>query len=340
MFNHRYRVIFPGILALFSFFNILLLDGDRIYQVELPVDATFVLIFSISYAVWFSNSWIEKFLVIRLKKIHPLLVQFISSLIAVGLISLIAVIITGSVYGGPFAYSTQNFLLTSAFGYRINLFLNTLNAVFFFAKKLKEKELEAEKLKTLNANAKLETINNQLNPHFFFNNLSALSNLMHQDIELADLYLQKLSNIYRYILKNSSNELIPFRQEYNFLNDYIDLLGIRFQSALTFKKEIDDTYSDYSLPPAVLQLLVENVVKHNFFTMSQPMEVLIRVENAKCTIRNKKQEKLDKGFSSGVGLQNIMERYKFLGREIEVIDEPEFFQVTLSLIHSHESSNS
>lgn len=339
MFNHRYRFLFPGILALFSFFNILLLDGDRLMQAELPRDATFILIFAISYLVWFSNSWIEKFLLPKIKKVHPLLVQFVASLVAVALISLVAVGITGAVYGGPFSYSTQNFLLTSAFGYRINLFLNTLNAVFFFAKKLKEKELEAEKLKTLNANAKLETINNQLNPHFFFNNLSALSNLMHHDITMADLYLQKLSNIYRYILKNSSNELIPFREEFGFLNDYIDLLGIRFQSALTFKKEIDSSYSDYALPPAVLQLLVENVVKHNFFTTNQPMEVLIKVEDAQCIIRNKKQRKFENTFSSGVGLQNIMERYKFLGREIEVIDEPEFFQVTLPLIHSHESSN-
>lgn len=340
MFNHKYRLVFPGLLGLFSFFNILLLDGDRLYQAELPVDATFVLIFGISYAVWFSNSWIEKLFVPKLKKIQPLLVQFAASLVAVTLISLIAVGITSAVYGGPFSYSTQNLLLTSAFGYRINLFLNILNAVFFFAKKLREKELEAEKLKTLNANAKLETINNQLNPHFFFNNLSALSNLMHHDIALADLYLQKLSNIYRYILKNSSNELIPFREEFWFLNDYIDLLGIRFQSALTFKKEIDDFYSEYALPPAVLQLLVENVVKHNFFTSSHPMEVLIKVEDAHCTIRNKKQGKLEKSFSSGVGLKNIMERYRFLGREIEIIDEADFFQVTLPLIQSHESSNS
>lgn len=340
MFNHKFRFGFPGILAIYSFFNILLLDGDRLYQVELPLDAAFILIAFICYAVWFSNAWIEKKLVNLFNKVHPLILQFGFSLIAVTLISLLAVSVTGAVLGGPFSYSSQNFLLTSAFGFRINLFLNTLNAIFFFFKKFKLKEIETERLKTLNANAKLKTINNQINPHFFFNNLSALSNLMHQDIAMADRYLLKLSNIYRYILKNNALELIPIEEELDFLDDYIDLLSMRFQDALLFKKEIDQNLLNRSIPPAVLQLLVENVVKHNFFTAKDPMEVLIKVEDEKCVIKNKMQLREDKSYSSGIGLQNIIDRYKFLGREIEVSKLTDHFQVTLPLIQDDKNSDS
>lgn len=340
MFNHRLKFLFPGILGLYSFLNILLLDGDRLYQAELPVNVAFILIACICYAVWFSNAWIEKKLLKLPIKIHPLFIQFGLSLLAVTLVSLISVMTTGALLGGPFSYSTQNLLLTSAFGFRINLFLNTLNAIFFFFKKFKAKELEAEKLKTLNANAKLATINNQINPHFFFNNLSALSNLMHEDVEKADLYLVKLSNIYRYILKNNSQELISVEEELNFLKDYIDLLSIRFQKALIFKKEIDQGMLKFQIPPAVLQLLVENVVKHNIFTVQNPMQVSLIIKDQKCILKNELRKKEDKTYSSGVGLQNIIDRYKFLGKKIEVEQSAEAFEVTLPLIAANETPGS
>jgi two-component system LytT family sensor kinase len=340
MFNHRLKFLFPGILGLYSFLNILLLDGDRLYQAELPVNVAFILIACIVYSVWLSNAWIEKYVPKLSRKIHPLFIQFGLSLVAVTIISLLSVLITGYWLGGPFSYSSQNFLLTSAFGFRINLFLNTLNAIYFFFKKFKAKELEAEKLKTLNANAKLATINNQINPHFFFNNLSALSNLMHEDIDKADLYLLKLSNIYRYILKNNTQELTTLEKELNFLKDYIDLLSMRFQDALIFKKEINSSFLQYQIPPAVLQLLVENVVKHNIFTVQHPMEVSLVIEGNKCIIKNELRKKEDKSYSTGVGIQNIIDRYKFLGKKIEVIQTSDFFQVNLPLIDPNENTGS
>jgi two-component system LytT family sensor kinase len=340
MFNHSLKFIFPGLLALYSFLNIWFLDGDRLSQAELPLNITFSLIFFISYAVWFFNAWIERFAPKRFKITHPLIIQFLLSLIAVIFITLIAVLLTGVVFGGPFSYSFQNFLLTSAFGFRINLFLNSVNAIYFFFTKYKAKEIEAQKLKVLNANAKLATISNQINPHFFFNNLSALSNLIHEDIDLADEYLLRLSNIYRYILKHNTEELISFRQELEFLKDYVALLKIRFQNALKFNFEITEECNSAFIPPAVLQLLIENVVKHNIFTNDKPMEVWVCAKDEECKIKNQKQEKVDKSYSSGIGLQNIRDRYKFLGKEIEIIDTGSYFEVKLPLIKSHENPSS
>ena len=339
MFDHRFKFIFPALLALYSFLNILVLEGDRLYQVELPSGGLFYIIFLICYAVWFSNLAIEKYVVATLKNIHPLLVQFGFSISAALLISLLSVYFTGLVLEEPFTYTWQNFLLTSGFTFRINLFLNCINAIYFFSKKFNEKAVEAEKLHTLNVSARLESLHAQINPHFFFNNLSALSVLIHQDVKLADAYLQKLSNIYRYILNNRDQELVTLAEEMEFLHNYIDLLAIRFQSSLTFNINIEKKCSHFLLPPAVLQLLVENVVKHNYFTNSEPLKVEIQSDCESIAIFNKKQLKESVEFSSGIGLQNISDRYKFLKYAVSILDTPEYFKVELPLIKTYESNN-
>lgn len=339
MFDHRYKFIFPLLLALYSFLNILVLEGDRLYQAELPADSLLYIILLLSYAVWFANFGIEKYIVNTLKSIHPLLVQFGFSILCALLISLVSVYFTGLILGGPFTYSWQNFLLTSGFIFRINLFLNSISAIYYFSKKFNEKAVEAEKLRTLNVAAKLESLHAQINPHFFFNNLSALSVLIHQDVKAADTYLQKLSNIYRYILNNKDQELVTLSEEVDFLNNYIDLLSIRFQSSLTFDLEVDKQCTQFLIPPAVLQLLVENVVKHNYFTKSEPLRVVIKSDCETITIYNNKQLKEAVEFSTGIGLQNISDRYKFLNHAVRVFDTPDYFKVELPLIKTYENSN-
>lgn len=340
MFSHKYKFIFPGILALYSFLNIIILEGDRLFQADLPIDALFYIIFILCYLVWFSNWGIEKLINSKFKRIHPLISQFFISSLSVLIISLLSVSLTTFFLQEPFSYSSPNFLLTSGFVFRINLFLNCVNAIYFFNKKYREKALEAEKLHSLNVEAKLESLHAQMNPHFFFNNLSALSVLIHENVKLADAYLQKLSNIYRYVLKNKDQELVILSDEIDFLNNYIGLLSIRFQNALTFKIDIDKRSLNYFIPPAVLQLLVENVVKHNYFTSSEPIEVIIKSDEDYILIRNKKQLKDSVEFSSGIGLQNITDRYKFLGKEILLTDEMDVFMVQLPLIRAYESNNS
>lgn len=94
--------------------------------------------------------------------------------------------------------------------------------------------------------------------------------LIHQDANAADRYLQKLSEIYRYILRNKSNELIPLAEELDFLNKYIELLTIRFEESLKFSIDVKNAGFQKLIPPAVLQLLVENVVKHNYLLEKNP----------------------------------------------------------------------
>ncbi|SNS21698.1 Histidine kinase [Belliella buryatensis] len=338
MFNGPYKFLFPGLLAIYSFINIKVLDGDRLYQADLPLDKLFYIIFILCYAVWFVNSFIEKYKTNIKIKIQPLLLQFGLSIIGVFFISLSSILITEAALGEPFSYSFQNLLLTSGFAFRINLFLNCVNAIIYFSNRYREKAVEAEKLHSLNIEAQLVSLNSQVNPHFFFNNLSTISSLIHEDPKLADEYLQKLSIIYRHILSTRDKELIPLKEELTFLDNYISLLSIRFQKSLKFSKNISEDCKDLFLPPSVLQLLVENVVKHNYFTEKEPLTVSITSDCELIKIHNKKQKKDVVEYSSGIGLQNISERYSFLDKKIIINDEKDYFQISLPLIH--EDSNS
>lgn len=332
MFSHRYSYWFAGILGLYSFLNIYLLDGDRLFAVAIDPLPLFLLILFLTFSVWYSNLIIEKWTSNVHLKVHPLILQFGISVLSVLALAFISAQVTGLILGGPFSFSWQNFLLSSAFASRINLFLNSVNAIFFFSEKLKEKAIEAEKLKTLTSDARLHSVNSQLNPHFFFNNLSTLSVLIHQDPDAADRYLQKLSEIYRYILKNKNNELILLAEEIQFLKKYLELLSIRFEDSLCFKLDFSSSSLQKLIPPAVLQLLVENVVKHNYFTKKEPLEVLVISDGITLQIYNKKQPKEVVEFSTGIGLQNISDRYRFLNSEIRIENETGHFMVELPLI--------
>lgn len=332
MFSHRLSYFFASLLGIYSFLNIYFLDGDRLYAAKLDALPLFVLILTLTLSVWLINRWVQNRFSEKFEKIHPLVIQFAASLVLILVLSLISSEISGLILGGPFAFSFQNFLLTAAFSSRINLFLNCLNAIYYFSEKLKEKAVESEKLKTLNSEARYESVNSQLNPHFFFNNLSALSVLIHQDVKLADQYLQKLSEIYRYILKNRSSELVSLQEEIAFLEKYLELLSIRFEDSLKFSLQIKKECLDTMIPPAVLQLLVENVVKHNYFTRKEPLEVRVFCEEGILKIFNKKQPKKAVEVSTGIGLQNISDRYRFLNQEIRILDESDHFQVELPLI--------
>jgi len=336
MFNNRFKFILPGILGVYSFWNIVTLEGDRLFQADLPVKDLFIVILILSYAVWFANWSIEKFLILKIPALHPLIAQFMGSLILVSLIAFCSVELTGLIFGGPFGLSYQNLLLTIGFTFRINLFLNCVNAIFFFNQKFNEKSIEAEKLKTLNTQAKLEAVNAQLNPHFFFNNLSALSVLIHEDVKQADAYLQRLSIIYRYILNNKNQELVTVAEEIDFLKSYLELLEIRFKDSLSFDLQLEMDCPEKLIPPAVLQLLVENAVKHNYFTIKEPLEIRIKCSCDQIAIFNKKQLKLSKEKSTGIGLQNISDRYRFLESSIVIDDRRDSFRVVLPLIETNE----
>ncbi|WP_436516927.1 sensor histidine kinase [Ekhidna sp. To15] len=332
MFKHKYKYWSVVGLIIYSFLNILVLNGDRLYNAQLPTEYLFLIITFLCSVLWLANYLIERFVINRLKGVNPLISQFVFSIFAVILIAIISVLLTSIFLGQPFNFIQKNILLTTGFLFRVNLFLNTINAVYFFNSRFKEKELEAEKLKSSTIAARYEALNNQVNPHFLFNTLNTLSTLIHSDVEKADHFLQKLSEIYRYMLRTRSEELVLLKDELAFLLDYIELLEIRFGKSLRVNLEVAEFHKEQLVPPTVLQLLLENVVKHNYFTTKSPVQVSIKSNGNGVIIANTLQKRESKESSFGIGLQNISERYGFFDRHIAIEEDDKLFKVCIPII--------
>lgn len=217
------------------------------------------------------------------------------------------------------------------------LVFSFLVAVFVNADALTEEWkrsiLKNEVLEKENMKARLGALQAQVSPHFLFNNFNVLSALISVDPDLARKYLEALSEIYRYILNNKNEELVDLTDEISFIRKYLFLLGIRFNDQINCT--IDIKGNEYTrIPPATLQILIENAVKHNEISGRRSLDISIGItENGFLEVRNKLQPKSTSVHSTGVGLNNIVERYHFLADQpVEILKAEEEFIVKLPLL--------
>jgi len=195
-----------------------------------------------------------------------------------------------------------------------------------------QKFLLAEKGKT---EAELKLLKSQINPHFLFNNLNILGALIDQDQHLAKGYLKRFAALYRYLLTNKENDTVLLSEELAFVKDYIYLLESRFGKAYNFQWELEplDT-QNLLIIPAAMQMLIENVIKHNEGDEKEPLQIHIHVKNERVSILNKHRPKLhQKVISTGTGLDNLRLRYALLtDQTIEIQKEDTFFMVSIPLL--------
>jgi two-component system LytT family sensor kinase len=180
----------------------------------------------------------------------------------------------------------------------------------------KEQLLSEEKLRFQYNNLK-----SQVNPHFLFNSLNTLSELVYQDAGKADNYIQKLSAIYRYILENENAALISLDKELEFVKEFFSLQQERDDDKIALDIGIDDA-TNLSVIPVSLQVLVENALKHNSCSKDKPLKIKIIRENDYIVGYNNIQRKTVPGSSTKIGLQNLAERVK-LATNKELIQKEE-----------------
>ncbi|WP_126243421.1 sensor histidine kinase [Chitinophaga rhizosphaerae] len=216
------------------------------------------------------------------------------------------------------------------------LLLLTVNGIMYYYKAWKENQLQTERLMRENIQAKYDALRNQIDPHFFFNSLSVLTNLVYKSPDLAADYITQLAKTYRYILDKKFENLVPIRTELDFLESYLFLIRIRHQNSIRFHAEIDDSVKLKGLiPPATLQLLVENAIKHNRFSANDPLLIEVKSKGDSLVITNQLRARLHPETPSGIGLENIHKRYELaIGKGIEVIPSPDTFTVKIPVILS------
>lgn len=177
-------------------------------------------------------------------------------------------------------------------------------------------------------------LRNQLSPHFLINSLNVLNGLIQSDRKNdAEKYIHKLSDIYQYYLMIEDTELIPLEKEMENLDNYIDLLNVRFNKSLAVNSRIAVSDLSKEVVPCAIQLLVENAVKHNSLMEDKPLNVDIFSDGGTITVRNNIQPRYSRTKSNGIGLHYIKEQYKnHCGKDISISHTPEYFTVKLPLI--------
>ncbi len=203
----------------------------------------------------------------------------------------------------------------------------------YFFHKWRETKLETEKLKREHIQSQFETLKNQVNPHFLFNSLNTLTAIILENPNLAVEFVEKLSNVYRYVLQSKDRELVDLATELKFAKAFLFLHQIRFGDNLQFRVNISEKDLESSIAPLSLQILLENVVKHNIISQSKPLMVDIYIEKNYIIVKNNLQKKTIQESSTKIGLQNIINRYKYLtDKTVNVITTTKNFMVALPLL--------
>jgi sensor histidine kinase YesM len=219
-------------------------------------------------------------------------------------------------------------------GLWINLIFGALFEVEYILSKYKETIAEKELLEKLQLDEEFDQLKQKVNPHFLFNCFNTLSSLISEDKNKAEKFLDELSKVYRYLLRNNEDGLSTLESEIKFIESYFQLLKTRHGDTVFLSLEINEKYLNYLLPSLSLQMLVENAVKHNALSKSNPLKIKIYTNNnALLFVKNNLQALTVKAVSSKVGLKNIQEKYGLLKNEgFEIIQNSEYFEVALPLI--------
>ena len=208
-----------------------------------------------------------------------------------------------------------------------------IGSVFFFYI-IWRKAIEREQmLREENLIYKYRNLKSQVNPHFLFNSLNTLSELVYDEAKKADIYIQKLSGIYRYILENEETDLISLKEELEFIQQYYNLQKVRDNDKIFLEIDVH-CEEEYKIIPVSLQLLVENALKHNSMSREYPLVVKIFNRDDYIIVSNTIQRKNTIENSTRMGLSNLKERVRLItGRELIVEEDTNQFVVKLPIIH-------
>ncbi len=300
------------------------------------------------YLSWFVGRW----LIIGVRQKYPGLEKIRQRLITLGLLSLPAVVvlvIQRLLFFDYFVYAHGPkfdwFHPETLFMIGLNLFyLAIIFAVYesryFFRQWLISKR-QTEELSRANLEMQLDSLKNQVQPHFLFNSLNTLQALVKSnENKTAVRFIGDLSQVYRYLLQSNEQQLISLEKELEFTHAYFGLLKTRFEDGISLEVNINPIFRHTQIPPLTLQLLVENAVKHNVVSTSKPLNIKIFTsENGDLVVQNNLQCKPNNSMpSSKKGLMNIASKYALLRQpHVQIYEKEDIFEVRVPLIREWET---
>jgi len=345
----RFVIIFiiAGLVLSLIFYIRYLFRGD--YDDVLLFTRDFLINSLISVIITVSISLTVLSILIWLQKKHPwnegimkrlFFEIFFTYPVAIGMI-LVFSLITYSIYPPTNVTSLNEHLFNGALvSFIMNSVLVAISEGIFFFDQWKHSLVEQEKLKAEkeklqreNIEIQYETLKNQVNPHFLFNSLNVLSSLIQTDPSKAEEFVDEFASVYRYVLDVKDKSLVTVKEELEFIESYVFLQKIRFEKSLNIKINIPEGFMLDFIPPLALQILLENTIKHNQITLEKPLFVEIYADDESLIVRNNLQLRSDMQDSTGIGLNNIKERYSlFQNKNPHFSQDDKYFIAKIPII--------
>jgi two-component system, LytTR family, sensor kinase len=333
-FTYTFRIKWSTILGVSSFG---ILVPTFFVPLRLGSQEHFILIFVatlITYVIWEGSKLIQA-LVLHFypweKSIGKHLRYEVASIFVFSSLVLITGLLIYSTFVSSVNITVAVVLQNIIVSFLLALLFIAINEGAFLFAKWKQSLLEQERLRQENLIAKVESLKKQLDPHFLFNSLSVLSGVVYKDPVLADRFITKLAQVYRYVIDHNESTQVPLQQEITFVEAYCFLLNVRFYNKVIL--DVTITHEPVYVLPMSIQLLVENAVKHNRISENQPLELRIYTHENTVWVENRLHLKDTLVESTGIGLKNLEARYRYImGKPIRIESDGSVFKVGLPLI--------
>ncbi len=329
----------------FSVIGILMLSVSIVYIFNNPFDRLTLLEVIVTWvvALFFSTCdwYINRAILIRLRKKYPNLKDSVLRIMFLFIATTTTVIVVDFI--GIYLFSlvlenvSYNFLERTRSLVVVILLTIMIMAIYeaiYFFMQLKQSIRDEEQAKQAIVQAQLDALRNQAQPHFFFNTLNTLRDIIDQNPkEDAKQFVDKLSEIYRFLLESGNANLILLKDELKFAKAYIHIQSERFGANLILNWNIPEAALNTMIVPMSLQLLLENAIKHNVISRAKPLEIHINIKDDYIVVDNLIQKKSTQLPSTKVGLKNIEKRYGLISNTaVIIVNDGHQFSVSLPLL--------
>lgn len=295
----------------------------------------FINVFTYTFGIYIANSLVLSDYYLNRKKnfenilMGGILVNILTALVVLLLEFLGYLVFINGSASEAFTFVKNN----STFMLWFSMTISTTVYVVLLIRRKDKIEVTQQKDIAIKATASFETLKNQLDPHFLFNSLNVLSSLIEENPKKAQEFTVALSKIYRYVLDQKDKNLISVEEELNFAKLYVSLLKMRFEDAIIINFQTDIDINDFRIVPLSLQLLLENAIKHNIISDQKPLQINIFKEENYLVVQNSFQKKQTFEKYTGIGLQNIVQRYDLVSNlKINIKQSEKHYTVKLPLI--------
>jgi two-component system, LytTR family, sensor kinase len=225
-------------------------------------------------------------------------------------------------------------------GIVLNVFLTLLLEGVAGFRNWKATMIETEQLKKEYMQSQLLGLKSQVNPHFLFNSLNSLSSLISEDGEKAEKFLDEMSKVYRYLLRNTDDQLVTLETELQFVKSYFFLLKSRYSDGIDMQFDVNESDLQLTLPPLTLQMLVEAAYNQNTVNKDRPLRIQISsINNGWLRVKNNIEKKVVDDVADQSALENVANKFRLLCQQnIVVIKNADHNIIELPLIRQSEKS--